>query len=66
MSIREIKARVVRCKSCTVIANAFRKALGLPMAYLHPKKPAMISVDLYEDMRGCFANNSSPLDGRCG
>lgn len=66
MGIRELYERVRACKASTAIANAFRKALGIPAiwAFPSPKRPTIISTDRYEDMAGCFRNAESIMDGR--
>lgn len=64
MTLTEIRARVLVCKSCTVMANAFRRFFGIEAIHEKPREGAIVSVDAYEDIRACFANTASPLDGR--
>ena len=64
MGIREIRRCVISCSATTAIANAFRKALGLPMLWARPKAAVIVSMDAYKDIADCFANAESPMDGR--
>lgn len=64
MNRKEIFETVARCAHATVVANAFRRALGLPPKWRAPKRGAIVSVDAYADLEWCMANHGSPLDGR--
>lgn len=64
MGKRDILERVVRCTLRTSMANAFRRAFGLPQAWDAPSGALTVSCDRYADMRECFANHASPMDGR--
>lgn len=64
MTRRDIFEKVARCTHATVMANAFRRALGLPLRWHAPKRGTIVSVDAYDDLEWCMANHGSPLDGR--
>lgn len=64
MALKEIRKRVMLCTKDTTMANAFRRALGLPIVVRRPRRGAVISVDAYADLEWCMANHGSPLDGR--
>lgn len=64
MTREELTRRVARCTHATVVANAFRRALGLPLKLVAPKTPVIVSADAYADLEWCMANHGSPLDGR--
>lgn len=64
MTREELTRRVSVCAHATMVANAFRRALGLPLKLAAPKTPAIVSVDAYADLEWCMANHGSPLDGR--
>lgn len=66
MNRKEIFETVVRCTYATIMANAFRRALGLPLKWKSLKRGAIVSVDAYADLEWCMANHGSPLDGRIG
>lgn len=58
-----IKERVKRCNADTVVARAFRKALGLPLIPGKSKAEYKCTHDsIYEDISECFFNAASPMD----
>ena len=50
MALKEIRKRVMLCTKDTTMANAFRRALGLPIVVRRPRRGAVISVDAYADL----------------
>ena len=64
MDIRSIFSRVVRCDAPTAIANAFRRAFGLPQIGDAPRGALVVSDERYEGIAECFANRESPMDWR--
>lgn len=60
MSTRDILQRVMTCDARTVIANAFRRAFGLPQIWDVPHAAMVVSADRYADIEECFANHVSP------
>lgn len=64
MDTRSILACVMSCDACTSMANAFRRALGLPLRWQPSKRGAIVSADAYADLAECFANRESPMDWR--
>lgn len=55
---------VQQCPATTVIANAFRRALGLPQRFVCEKPGRVVNADRFADLEWCMANYGSPLDGR--
>lgn len=64
MDARDILRMVVACDARTSVANAFRRAFGLPEAWDVPRAPLVVSAEAYSGMMECFANRESPMDGR--
>lgn len=64
MTVKDILQCVVLCDACTCMANAFRKAFGLPQIWELPRGPLVVSDERYADLEWCMTNHGSPLDGR--
>lgn len=64
MTTEEIKERVMASRSTTIVAQAFRKALGLPPVAVLDEVRCVRRNNSYKGIRQCFRNFESPLDGR--
>lgn len=66
MEIQTLRIMVIECTSCTAMANAFRRALGVPAIWVRPKhtRPLVVSRGTYDEMIQCFENYGSPMDGK--
>lgn len=64
MSESEIYEIVSGCRCATLLANAFRRALGIAEVWVPIKLPAVVNVDAYDGIMECIANKNSPMDGR--
>ncbi len=62
MSIEEIRERVSRSRSTTLVARAFRMALGLPLTPVPESR--IIHQETFGGLDECFRNHGSPMDGR--
>lgn len=65
MNHAELYGIVLLCNCTTAIANAFRRALGLPQK-LAEDKSVYVPIERYSDTEWCIANFGSPMDGRHG
>lgn len=48
----------------TTLSRAMLRACGVPIPSPRPRAGSIVPVAIYDDMAACFANTSSPLDGR--
>lgn len=46
----------------SVMARAFRKALGLAPVWFEPPEGCIVSAGTYDDIAECFRNFGSPMD----
>lgn len=48
----------------TAMSRAMLRACGVPVPRSRPRIGAVVSAGAYDDMRCCFRNCGSPMDGR--